>query len=226
MGIAWDRCMVFANHYRCNIYYVPETRAYRISGSAELFPQHCQVPNLSTNAHLKALTEELEMTTGLVAQKHKGRTLIKVLGKAIKAILNPPAVSKQRVDNNMCEVETQRENVDIAPITRISDAPAIMKARDPTAKRNLIKDTCTHRQITQNNTLGAVPAIQRVEPALILLDTGPAPATRRSTRVSTSKSPVIIIPPYRMLGGGTRASARLISQQALNAVTIREALTP
>ena len=29
-----------------------------------------------------------------------------------------------------------------------------------------------------------------------------------------------------MLGGGTRASARLISQQALNAVTIQEALTP
>jgi len=29
-----------ADHYRCNIYYVPETRAYRISGSAELFPQH------------------------------------------------------------------------------------------------------------------------------------------------------------------------------------------
>jgi hypothetical protein len=33
-------------------------RAYRISGgSAELFPQHCQVPNLSNNAHLKALTK-------------------------------------------------------------------------------------------------------------------------------------------------------------------------
>ena len=29
-----------------------------------------------------------------------------------------------------------------------------------------------------------------------------------------------------MLGGGTRASARLISQQALNAMTMREALTP
>ncbi len=29
-----------------------------------------------------------------------------------------------------------------------------------------------------------------------------------------------------MLGGGTRASARLISQQALNVMTMREALTP
>jgi hypothetical protein len=40
-----------ADHYQCNIYYVPEMQAYRISGSAELFPQHCQVPNLSNNAH-------------------------------------------------------------------------------------------------------------------------------------------------------------------------------
>ena len=47
------------DHYQCNLFYVPEMRAYRISGSAQLFPQHCQVPNLSRSEHLKALTEEL-----------------------------------------------------------------------------------------------------------------------------------------------------------------------
>ncbi len=183
---------------------MPEARTYRISGSAKLFPQHCQVPNLSNNAHLKALTEELETSTGIAAKTHKGRTLIKVLAKAIKTILTPPAVSEQRVDNNIREVETQRENEDITPITRISDAPAIMKARDPTAKRNLIKDARTHRRITQNNTPGAVPAIQRVAPALILPDTRPAPpATRKANRVKITTSPVIIILSYRMLGGGT-----------------------
>ena len=124
---------------------MPETHTYIISGSAELFPQHCQVPNLSKHAHLKALTEELEMTTGIAAQMHKGHVLIKALGKAIKAILNRPNASEQRVDNSIREVEIQWENEDIAPITRISDASAIMKARDPTANRNLIKDTCTHR---------------------------------------------------------------------------------
>ena len=166
------------------------------------------------------------MTTGLAAQTHKGRALIKALGKAIKAILTPPAVCKQRVENSIREVETQHTNEIIAPITRISDAPAIMKARDPTAKRNLIKDAPTHRRSTRNNTPGAVPAIQRVAPALILPDTRPAPATRRSNRVKPTTTPVIIIPLYRMLGGGTRASARLISQQALNGMTMREALTP
>ena len=147
--------------------------------------------------------------------------LIKVLGKAIKAILNPPSMSDQRVDDNMCTVETQCEQGDSAPtITRISDAPAIMKARDPMAKRNLINEKRMHRQITRHNTPGEVPAIQRVEPALILPESGPASAIRRSTRGSTNKSPVIIIPPYRMLGGGTQASARLISQQALNTMTM------
>jgi hypothetical protein len=152
---------------------------------------------------LKALTKELETSTGITSKTHKGCMLIKELGKAIKAILTPPAVSKQRVGDNIREVETQRKHDDIAPaITRISDAPAIMKARDPTAKRNLIKDARTHRQITRNNTPGAVPAIQRVTPALILPDTRPAPAARRLTRVKPTTTPMIIIPPYRMLGGG------------------------
>jgi hypothetical protein len=35
------------DHYRCDNYYDPETRAYRISGSTELFPQHCQLPSLT-----------------------------------------------------------------------------------------------------------------------------------------------------------------------------------
>ncbi len=149
-----------ADHYQCNIYYVPETRGYRISGSAELFPQHCQVPNLSNNAHLKALTEELEMTTGIAAKTHKGYTLIKSLRKTIKAILTPPIACEQRVDNSIREVATQRKTEDIVPITRIYNAPAIMKARDLAAKRNLIKDTHTHQWITRNNTPGAVPAIK------------------------------------------------------------------
>jgi hypothetical protein len=31
------------DHYCCNLYFIPETRAYCISGSTELFPQHCQI---------------------------------------------------------------------------------------------------------------------------------------------------------------------------------------
>jgi hypothetical protein len=38
---------------------VPDTRAYRISGSAQLFPQHCTLPNLTPEQHLQELTTEI-----------------------------------------------------------------------------------------------------------------------------------------------------------------------
>jgi hypothetical protein len=52
------------DHYRCIHYFIPETRAYQISGSAKLFPQHCQVPFLSTKDHLQELTNEMVSTLG------------------------------------------------------------------------------------------------------------------------------------------------------------------
>ena len=136
-----------ADHYRCNLYYVPETRAYRISGSAELFPQHCQIPNLSTNAHLKALTDELQTTTTLATGTTKGRRLIKHLAKAIKSILSSQTVVEQRVDTETVRDREQSVEAPIVTIQRILDAPAIMHTRDPTAKRNLI-----NRRQTRHNT--------------------------------------------------------------------------
>ena len=47
------------DHYRCNHYYIPETGGYRISGSAELFPQHCQLPNLTPLQQLVRLSPGL-----------------------------------------------------------------------------------------------------------------------------------------------------------------------
>jgi hypothetical protein len=49
---------------------------------------------------LKALTEELQTTTDIAAKTHKGQTLIKKMGKAIKHILNPPASDEQRMDKH------------------------------------------------------------------------------------------------------------------------------
>ena len=110
---------------------------------------------------------------------HKGQKLINMLGKAIKAILNLSTDGgEQRVDNDNGNVEPQSANKYMLPIPRISEAPAIMQAHDPTVKQNLLTTARTHRRITRNNTPGAVPAIQRVAPALILLDTGPTTAKR------------------------------------------------
>ncbi len=60
------------DHYQCDYYYIIETRAYRISGSTELFPQHCQLPNLMPHQHLRALTDELAEATKLASNTPKG----------------------------------------------------------------------------------------------------------------------------------------------------------
>ena len=58
------------DHYRCNHYFIPETQAYRISGSTDLFPQHCQVPFLSTKDHLHELTSKVVSTLkNMMAEK-------------------------------------------------------------------------------------------------------------------------------------------------------------
>jgi hypothetical protein len=215
-----------ADHYRCHLYFVPETRAYQILGSTELFPQHCQIPNLSPNAHLKALTEELQATTKLATGTTKGRRLIKHLAKAIKTILLPPNVEEQRVDTKIIRESEPSDEAPIVMIQRIMDAPAIMQMRDPTAKRNLLTTARIHRRKTRHNTPGVLPKITRDEATFIEPEPRPnTPERRRATRVHKNTSPVIILPPFKMLRGGTRASARLISQCALIAMTMHEPLT-
>jgi hypothetical protein len=100
----------------------------------ELFSQHCQVPNLSDKAHLKALTEELEMPTAKVTKTSKGRAFIGKLQGAIDTILHPPVRDKQRVDAADTKTPTPVDTLAV-PITKISYVSAIMQTHDPTAKR-------------------------------------------------------------------------------------------
>jgi hypothetical protein len=111
------------DHYRCNLYFVPETRAYRISGSTELFPQHCQVPNLTQHQHLRALTEELADVTTSAGTTAKGRALIKKLQVKIKHILTPQASvatprAQQRVREDEQRVRAEKQRVQSRHVQR------------------------------------------------------------------------------------------------------------
>jgi hypothetical protein len=55
------------DHYQCYLYFIPETRAYRTSASMELFPQHCQLPNLTPHQHLRELTNKLADSTAIAS---------------------------------------------------------------------------------------------------------------------------------------------------------------
>jgi len=193
------------DHYRCDLYYIPETRAYRISGSTELFPQHCQLPNLTPNQHFKALTNELVDSAVFANTTNEGRRLMKLLQADIQKIIHPvPDLDEQRVRRE----EEQRviDNTPILTIPRITDAPPIMQSRNPTAKRAIKTTPRLHRRVTRNNTPGAVPMITRHDAAT------PVPIQRASPRTTVHAIP-------------TRARQRLVTQQAINVLTIRELAT-
>jgi hypothetical protein len=84
-----------------------------------------------------------------------GKRLIKGLQRKIKQALNPQIIQdEQRVDR-----ENQLDNTPILTIPRITDTPAIMQSRNPTAKRMLKMTPRLHRRVTQNNTPGGLPLI-------------------------------------------------------------------
>ncbi len=156
------------DYYQCALYYIPETRAYCILGSTELFPQHCQLPNLTPDQHFRALTEELAKETAMANNTATGRRLIKLLQSRIKQIVEPMAViTEQEAKEQEQRVRMQQQRViDETPILTvpcITNAPPIIKSGNPTAKWALKNTPRLHRQSTRNNTPGAVPAIQRVQ---------------------------------------------------------------
>jgi hypothetical protein len=127
------------DHYRCDVYYIPETRAYRVSGSTELFPQHCQLPTLIPHQHLRALTDELAEEGSKTGHTMKGRRLLKLLQSHIGNILTPPPIITPSLPTMS---EEQRVNADqqrvidespIVMIPRITNSPAIMQSCNPTA---------------------------------------------------------------------------------------------
>jgi hypothetical protein len=83
------------DHYCCHHYYIPETRGYRISGSANLFPQHCQKPSYSHYSHIRELSLELQDNMLTVECKAKTLKVLKCLAQHLEAYIsyilgNPP----------------------------------------------------------------------------------------------------------------------------------------
>ena len=55
---AWY-CGPSMDHYRCNIFYIPDSRSLRISGTYELYPTHCALPTMSEHEHTYTVFQEL-----------------------------------------------------------------------------------------------------------------------------------------------------------------------
>ncbi len=77
------------DHYRCDMYYIPETCGYHILGSIKLFPQHCQLPDMSLRLHMWALMDELTDGVNTENETTKGKHLLCMLWDCITNILEP-----------------------------------------------------------------------------------------------------------------------------------------
>ncbi len=75
------------DHYRCHLFYVPETRGYRESGLANLFPQHCMAPKYTPKLHIKELSKELQTNLKKLARKHHNIDVTKMLAHHLNAYI-------------------------------------------------------------------------------------------------------------------------------------------
>ncbi len=155
------------DHYQCDHYYILDTRAYRILGSSELFPQYCQLLLSTPHQHFWALTNELTANTELASGTPKGQHLLRLLATQIDGLLTPPpAGEQQRVMEGEQRKAEQRviDETPIITIPHITDAPHIMQSQNPTTKCTLKTTPCLHQRVTRNNTPGILPATCVVEP--------------------------------------------------------------
>jgi hypothetical protein len=76
------------DHYRCNHYFVPKTQVYWISGSAELFPQHCQVPFIEGSVTRSDKRNDIN-TNQNVGKNRQRRVLTEVRAKLADDLLCP-----------------------------------------------------------------------------------------------------------------------------------------
>jgi hypothetical protein len=258
------------DHYRCNHFFVPDTRAFRISGSAELFPQHCQVPFLLWNENFQEVINELTATLNELTPDRRAKFL-RLVYKRLDA--GPPAAKRTltapshewmlpRTDvqlNPYVPPPQQRVDIPLAPVEqrvppndppgiqrvpaemtfqRITNAPPIMTAPNPTAKRTLKTTKRTHSRRTRNNIPNSVPAINPTLPRRFIpvveptVTPPPTAAPRRSTRLqqvtpqrprSTKTRPQrtsTILPRVQFvpIEGGLRTKS-LVSQEAINFLT-------
>ena len=153
---AWY-CGPSNDHCRCNKFYGHETRSYRISGSFDLFPQHCSLPDMSPEQHSNAVHEELIQSITAPKKPHKKKLLKRMVDALHKLATSQESAPIQRVP----EAETEQET---EPVQRVILAPPCHNFNKSDSKNHTETRLHTHLRTTRYNTPGTVPRITAQEP--------------------------------------------------------------
>eukprot|EP00804_Cyclotella_cryptica_P022671 CCRYP_012468-RA/>CCRYP_012468-RA protein AED:0.28 eAED:0.27 QI:0/0/0/1/0/0/4/0/650 len=138
---AWY-CGPAFDHYRNMKFYVPSTKAYRVSGSYDLFPQHCVLPTFTPAQHAN---ETLDKPTK--------RKLLKKIARALDILNTTP---EQRVAT---EGDTTEHPANALPIQRVIEHPTVTTSTNPTDPKELRANPRTHQRATRHNVPNSLPAI-------------------------------------------------------------------
>ncbi len=128
------------DHCHCHLYFVPKTSNYRISGSADLFPQHSIAPPYSYVSHVQKLAEELQRMLGKITNKQQSMQVLCILVKHLDAFISNMPQPIPSIPQ-----EPQRVPTNLPDIQRVTIAVPTPLANNPMAPRILKKKLQTHQ---------------------------------------------------------------------------------
>eukprot|EP00804_Cyclotella_cryptica_P012930 CCRYP_002289-RA/>CCRYP_002289-RA protein AED:0.24 eAED:0.24 QI:0/0/0/1/0.5/0.33/3/0/1110 len=199
---AWY-CGPAFDHYRNMNFFVPSTKAYRVSGSYDLFPQHCILPTFTPAQHTQEVHRELFESLQTLDKPTK-RKFLKKIARALDIVNAKP---EQRVAS---EGDTTTHPANEPPIQRVVEHPTVTTSTNPTEPRELRVQPRTHQRTTRHNVPNNLPPI--INPAN-------ADTPRRSLRLASDNAPIL---PVHTVPSSERLpmhSPNIIAFQAIDHVT-------
>jgi hypothetical protein len=131
------------DHYRCHLYFVSETRGYCISGSADLFPQHCSAPFYSVDTHVKELSNELQDTFPKATERERTLSVLRTLAQHLDAFISGtslpslPVVTLPQDKQRVTSTPPGGEQMIKTPLQRMPTTTTTLLANNPTAPQIL-----------------------------------------------------------------------------------------
>jgi hypothetical protein len=182
------------DHYCCHLYYLPKTSGYRVSGSADLFNQHCIALPYLHETHINKLAEELKGTLKQVSRRALMLTVLCTLAHHLDKFISGTPPPSPAITTVTVPLEEKRVIPSLSPqpppLQRVTTAPATILASSPTAPRILRAKTCTHQQKTRSNTPGMLPMIihaHHVPPLPLFTKINIEPTTPSASTTTTAK---------------------------------------
>eukprot|EP00804_Cyclotella_cryptica_P005555 CCRYP_003060-RA/>CCRYP_003060-RA protein AED:0.28 eAED:0.31 QI:0/0/0/1/0/0/4/0/813 len=199
---AWY-CGPAFDHSRNMKFYVPSTKACRVSGSYDLFPQHCILPTFTPAQHTHEVHRELFESLQTLDKPTK-RKFLKKIARALDILNSTP---EQRVTSGG---DTTTHPANKLPMQRVVEHPTVTTSTNPTDPRELRVKPRTHQRTTRHNVPNSLPPI--INPVN-------EDKPRRSMRLASDDAPIL---PVHTVPSSERLpmhSPNIIAFQAVDHVT-------